>query len=168
LGGYYDTWESSWNNQVLTEYKIKGVQLTPEIKIKGDIDKIEILDGNNSVNVVDYKTSAPKTMGEIEGTTKNSQGDIKRQLTFYKLLLDHYEPINNGQGFKMVSAEVDFLRPDEKGRYKKEKLEISDEETLKLTEEIKRVADEIINLKFWDKFCDDPDCQYCALRKMMK
>lgn len=163
LGGYYDTWNGSWITNTITEYKIKGVQLTPEIKLKGNIDKVEILDDRGAVNVVDYKTSAPKTRGQIEGTTKDSEGNIKRQLVFYKLLLDLYE---TGK-FKMQSAEVDFLRPDSQGRYKKEKFTVTDEEVSALTKEIERVSNEILNLKFWDKTCDDKDCQFCRLRKMM-
>jgi hypothetical protein len=68
----------------------------------------------------------------------------------------------------MVSAEVDFLRPDTKGRYKKEQFVITDEEVAVLVEEIKRVADEILNLKFWQRRCGDTDCQFCRLRQMMK
>lgn len=162
LTGYYDTWHDHWTLNTINEYKISGIQLTPEIKLKGDIDKIELLDRGKLVNVVDYKTSAPKTRGYIEGTTKDSEGNIKRQLTFYKIILNH-----EGK-FKMESAEVDFLRPDSKGNYKKEKFVITEEETDALIEDIKRVANEIINLEFWDKRCGKKDCQFCRLRDMMK
>jgi hypothetical protein len=32
---------------------------------------------------------------------------------------------------------------------------------------VKRVGNEILNLAFWDTFCDDKDCEFCNLRKMM-
>lgn len=172
LAGYYDAWHKLWVENTLNEYKIKGVQLSPEIKLRGDIDKIEFLGAGDQVNVVDYKTSAPKTRGQIEGTTKDSKGNIKRQLVFYKLLLDQFGSTSSPRvltnNFKMVSAEVDFLRPDSRGQYKKEKFIITTEEVETLTKEIQRVADEILNLKFWDKRCDDKKCQYCALREMMR
>lgn len=164
LRGYYDFWQNDWPIRTINEYKIKGVQLTDEIKLKGDIDKLEIINDRGEVNVVDYKTSAPKTRGEIEGTTKSSNGNIKRQLIFYKLLLDEAEK----DRYRMISAEIDFLRPDPKGRYKKEKFEITDKETEELKEQIKEVADEILNLRFWDKRCDKKDCRFCLLRKMME
>jgi hypothetical protein len=29
------------------------------------------------------------------------------------------------------------------------------------------VGNEILNLSFWDKYCDDQNCEFCQLRKMM-
>ena len=78
--------------------------------------------------------------------------------------------------FKMVSGELDFiepldrargLRPTEKGDYKKEKFIITDEDIKELKETIKRVTEEILNLKFWDTRCEEKDCQYCNLRKLL-
>jgi hypothetical protein len=45
-----------------------------------------------------------------------------------------------------------------------EEFSISDEEVAKLTEEIKRVASEILELKFWNTRCNDKECKYCAIR----
>lgn len=163
LRGWYEKYSSSWNLNTLTEFNIKGVVIAPDVRITGKLDKIELSDGVG-VNVVDYKTSKPKTRGEIEGTTQNSNGDIKRQLIFYKLLLNNFD---EGKKFKMQSAEIDFIEPNEKGDYKKESFTITDEEVAELTELIKKTADEILNLKFWNKTCEDKDCEYCALRKMM-
>jgi hypothetical protein len=33
--------------------------------------------------------------------------------------------------------------------------------------EVKRVGHEILDLSFWNRFCDDKGCQFCKLRKMM-
>jgi DNA helicase II / ATP-dependent DNA helicase PcrA len=164
LGGYWDTYHSTWRPHVRHEFSIKGVALTPEIILSGKLDKIEILNERNEVNVVDYKTGAPKTRGEIEGMTASSNGDIKRQLVFYKLLLSRTK---KEYGFTMVSADIDFVQPDEKGRYKKESFVITDEEVTLLTEEIMRVAHEILSLSFWNMRCEDEECEYCALREMM-
>jgi DNA helicase-2/ATP-dependent DNA helicase PcrA len=161
LGGYYDFWEGQWRTQVLTEFNVPGVLLTPEIRLTGKIDKIEFLDGHDEVNVVDYKTGKPKTRGYVEGSTKNSEGDIKRQIVFYKLLLDNTK-------YKMVSATIDFVEPDEKGKYKKENFTVMREEEEELIALIKKVSAEILSLDFWDKKCDDPECEFCSLREMMK
>ena len=67
----------------------------------------------------------------------------------------------------MKTGEIDFIEPNKRGIYKKEKFEISSEEIKEIKEQIKKVAQEIINLAFWDKTCDDPNCYYCNLRKIM-
>ena len=101
---------------------------------------------------------------EIEGKTKNSKGDYKRQLVFYKLLLDNYE---KGK-YKMISGEIDFTEPDDAGKYHKEKLPISEPDVLMLADDIRKIVKEISTFSFWDKKCDDKKCEYCELRGMMR
>ena len=163
LSGYYKKYHKEWKNNMLSEFNIRGIELTKNIVINGKIDKIEIIDSSNNVNVVDYKTGKPKTRNDIEGKTKSGNGDYKRQLVFYNLLLNNYQ--NNK--FKMISGEIDFIEPDVKGNYKKEKFKIERGEVKELEEQINKVAKEIINLDFWDKSCDDPKCEYCRMRKTM-
>jgi len=158
---YYDSWKK--NTNIINEFDINGIELDKNILIRGQIDKIEILDDSNNVNVVDYKTGRPKSRNEIEGNTKNSRGDYKRQLVFYNLLLNKFK--NNK--YKMKTGEIDFVEPNKNGIYKKERFEISSEEIENIIKQIKKTAKEIINLDFWDKTCDDPNCYYCKLRKIM-
>ncbi len=158
LGGYYDYYKNKWPKVLETELNIAGVELAPGIRLTGKIDKIEEFG-----TVVDYKSRQPKSRREIEGLTKNSDGNYKRQLIFYKLLLDHYA----GGKYKMTAGEVDFIEPDGKGRYKKEKFEISDQEVEELTDLIKKTVAEITTLAFWDQTCDRKDCEYCKLRQLM-
>src|SRR3990172_3360277 len=202
LSGYYDKYYKTWPRNVLTEFEIKGVVANIRIENKytnlpvhltGKLDKIEFLGSGNEVNVVDYKTRQPLSRNEIE------KRGYKRQLVFYKLLLDNFGgkksdfssqggSASGGKGspspgealakrgksdfeepkFKMVSGELDFiepldrargLRPTEKGDYKKEKFIITDEDIKELKETIKRVTEEILNLKFWDTRCEEKDCQ---------
>ena len=163
LLSYFEEYHDKWRKNILSEFNIRGIELGDNILINGKIDKIEILDSSNKVNVVDYKTGKPKTRNEIEGKTKNSTGDYKRQLLFYYLLLSHF----SDKKFQMVSGEIDFIEPDIKGRHKKELFEINPKEVEELETEIKKTAKEIINLDFWDKTCDDDKCIYCNLRKTM-
>jgi DNA helicase II / ATP-dependent DNA helicase PcrA len=166
IDGYYDNYKENWKNsgikKILNEFKVSV--LFEGIKLRGDLDKIEILDGNGSVNVVDYKTGKPKSRNVIEGNTKTSDGNYKRQLVFYKLLLDLYD---DGR-FNMISGEIDFVQPDEKDRYHKEKFIVIDEEIKKLKEIIKNTTKEILELSFWDRKCNKKDCHYCKIRKMME
>ena len=84
-----------------------------------------------------------------------------RQLQFYKLLLKLHDNID------MVKGTIEFLEPNDSGKYNREEFEISDAELKDLTETIKRVAEEIVTLDFWDKTCGDKDCQYCSYRKLV-
>lgn len=163
LSLYFDAYSKTWTCPTLTEFNIPGVLLSENVRLTGKIDKMEIIGDGNQVNVVDYKTGKPKTRGEIEGTTANSEGDMKRQLIFYKLLLDKYE---NGK-YKMQSGEIDFVEPDDKGRHRKERFIISDEEVRELEALILRSAHEILEVSFWGLRCGDQTCKYCELRDMM-
>lgn len=163
LAGYYDQYHATWRRNVLSEFRIDGIELTPDIRLNGSIDKMEILDSGNSVNVVDYKTGKPKSRAMVAGDTASSDGDYKRQLVFYNLLLNRYM---DGK-FTMVSGEVDFVEPDSKGNFKKEKFQITPAEIKDLEKTIHRVSGEILNLKFWDSKCEDKECRYCKLREII-
>jgi len=169
LGGYFDTYKNVWPRNVITEYGIRGVHLpatttngSQDILLKGQLDKVEFLD-DRLVNVVDYKTGKAKSRNELEGKTKNADGNYKRQLTFYKLLLAQDE----AKRYEMQSGELDFTEPDEKIRYKKERFEITNGEVEELKEVVSRVAREIMSLEFWDKKCEEKDCEYCLLRQLL-
>lgn len=168
LGGYYDQYNKTWMNEVLSEFAISGVELPiraiddiHNIRLTGALDKVEVLNGKNEVNVVDYKTGRSKSRGELEGTTKDASGNYRRQLVFYSLLLSLYK---KGK-YKMKTGEIDFIEPDERGKYHKEQFAIGQKEVADLKKEIERVSGEILNLKFWDQKCDDKSCEYCILRK---
>jgi DNA helicase-2/ATP-dependent DNA helicase PcrA len=163
LSFYFDFYNKTWTIPTLTEFSVPGVLLAQDVRLTGKLDKVEIIGDGNLVNVVDYKTGKPKTRGEIEGTTANSEGDMKRQLIFYKLLLDKYE---NGK-YKMQSGEIDFVEMDEKGKHHKERFSISDEEVALLEDLVLKSASEILDVSFWNKRCNQKDCEYCELRNMM-
>ena len=165
LGGYYETYKESFitRRTVLPEFSIKGVEVGG-VRLTGRLDKLEIWKDGKSVCVVDYKTGKPKSRNEIEGNTKNSDGDIKRQLIFYKVLLDKFA----GGKYKMLSGEIDFVEPNERGYYKKEKFEITKNEVNDLENIIEKVGKEIRELTFFSKHCTDDKCEWCKLRNMMK
>ncbi len=172
LGGYYDTYiaDGGWNSNLLTEYSIRGVHLsTPqfELLLKGQLDKIEFIN-EQDVTVVDYKTGAPKSRNELEGKTKNADGNYHRQLIFYKLLLDLEGNQSKKKTYSMQCGELDFIEPDSKGNYKKERFDISDEQVTQLKSLIIEKAIEIYELSFWDSTCNDAKCEYCTLSKELK
>jgi len=163
LSSWYDLYAKNWNQNVLTEYLIRGILLEDDIRLTGILDKVEFIDGN-IVNVVDYKTGKPKTRNEIISKTKNADGNYFRQLVFYKILLDRLE---NGK-LKMQSGIIDFIEPDGKGKFHKEIFEISKEDAEFLLKEIKRVVGEILGLSFWNTRCGKKECEFCSLREIMK
>ena len=174
LRGYYKHYIKNWNRNVVNEFKVTvllpvDIKGAPRLKLRGDLDKVEFLSGHE-VNVVDYKTGKPKSRNVIEGKTKSSDGNYKRQLVFYNLLLNLYEGGKSarlGGGFRMVSGDIDFVEPDGKGRYHKEKFVVTDGEVSKLKKIIEDTAQEILSLSFWNTDCGNKGCQYCALRHMM-
>ncbi|RME55791.1 ATP-dependent helicase [Candidatus Parcubacteria bacterium] len=158
LSGYYRTYFPQWHRAILNEFRVRGVQLTPEIRLVGMIDKIEFLDAAGSVNVVDYKTGVPRSRRAIEGTTKSSRGEYKRQLVFYKLLLER-----SSKRYRVVSGEIDFVEPTKSGKYRKERFLLSAEEVEDLERLVREVATEILSGEFLEKSCGDPRCSFCAL-----
>ncbi len=161
LSSYYDYYPIFHEN-ILTEFAITGINLEKNIRLTGKLDKVELFT-NNHVKVIDFKTGKPKTRNEVLGETKKAEKDYYRQLTFYGLLLKYY---NNGK-YIMDSAVIDFVEPKENQQHVKYEFEIKENEIMDLEKEIKRVSAEIINLDFWDKYCDDAECSFCHLRKLM-
>lgn len=159
---YAETYAPVWNYRVFTEFNVNGVMLADEVKITGKLDKIELEEAGNVV-VVDYKTSKPQSRNWIEGNVGDSNGDYKRQLVFYKLLLNLYPE----QKYRMVAGVIDFVEPNERGTFKKERFEIREEEVEDLVATILKVADEITSLSFWNRRCEDSACRYCRLRDML-
>jgi len=152
-----------FSKNIWNEYKITGVPLKigkDEIRLTGNLDKIELV-GDGRVNVVDYKTGKPKSRNFLEGKTKDADGNYKRQLVFYKLLLDKYK---KGE-WKMETGTIDFVQPSESGKLQREIFSISDKEVSELETLIEKTAGEIINFSFEEKECKDKNCEWCKLHK---
>ncbi len=175
LGGYYDAYKGIWPKNIRNEFNISGVyvplvlekgilkdsQTETNILLRGQLDKVEFVD-DSTVNVVDYKTGTPKSRRDIEGDTKSSDGNYKRQLIFYKILIDRHDK----ERYRMETGEIDFIEPNKQGKYKREKFVVTDEEVAALVEIIKTSATEILSLSFWKKQCEDPDCEFCEMKKL--
>jgi DNA helicase-2/ATP-dependent DNA helicase PcrA len=168
LPGYFKKVATSWDPTMRAEVAVKGVSLTlksgEELQLKGNLDRIDRGEGE-MVRVIDYKTKKPISRNEIEGNTKNSNGNEKRQLVFYKLLVDAH---SEGKEI-MKEGVIEFIEPTEKGNYISENFTITDEEVETLKETIKVAAEEITTLSFVEKGgCQKKDCEYCALAKMIE
>ncbi len=162
LRGYHDRYRKEWSPNIMNEFSVRGVLLDEKIPLTGKLDKIEFLDAVGHVNVVDYKTGRPRSRAVIEGKTKGGDGAYKRQLVFYKLLLDRYL----GGKYHMVSGDIDFIEPDASGKFRKERFLIERTDVNALEEVVGRVSKEILSLSFWGRRCRDKECRYCRLAKM--
>lgn len=149
LSQYYKKYKGIWNRNLITEYSIRGVHLNTgefELLLKGNIDKIEFYN-EVEINVVDYKTGKRKS---------ENKDNYKRQIVFYKILLD----LDDKKKYIMKSGELDFIESQ-----KKDSIEVTEDDVIELKKLISQKANEIYSLAFWDKNCDDSDCEYCKLSK---
>jgi DNA helicase-2/ATP-dependent DNA helicase PcrA len=176
LPAFYDAYHATWSPRALNEARIDGIVLDDGTAINGKLDRIEFLSTGmdivtgavasatalEPVRVIDYKTGKPKSRNDIEGNTASSDGDYKRQLVFYKLLLDK-------EGRRdMKDGVIQFIEPDDRGKMHREEFEITPGEVKVLEKLVMDVAREILDLSFWSKGCHEKDCKYCELRKGMK
>ncbi|RYY69203.1 MAG: ATP-dependent helicase, partial [Chitinophagaceae bacterium] len=160
LRNYYDKYIHSWNKVVAVERNIRGV-LVNGVPLKGKLDKLEF--NGKEINVVDYKSGdIDKAIPKMKGPNDKEPngGDYWRQAVFYKLLIDNYQQ----KDWKVISTEFDFVEPDKKKEYRKEKIVITqaDTETVKqqLTETWKKIQD-----RDFYTGCGKETCHWCNFVK---
>jgi DNA helicase-2/ATP-dependent DNA helicase PcrA len=168
LLGYTEHIASSMPQESKVEFSVSvtlptGLPDFPEVVLTGKIDRLDFDGKGNVIQVVDYKTGKPKTRNEIEGKTQSSNGDYKRQLTFYALLLSLYDDAR----YACRIGRLSFIEPDAKGVIHEEVFEVAHEEIDDLKKEIIRVAGEIITGSFLNEPCDEKKSDYCHLVKML-
>ncbi len=160
LSNYYDQYINSFNKIVAIERNISKV-MVKGVPIKGKLDKLEF-DGK-AVNVVDYKTGdIDKARVKLKGPNDKDPngGDYWRQAVFYKILVDNYEL----KDWKVVSTEFDFVEPNKKKEYKKEKIVITPADIETVTQQITTVWNKIQNREFYIG-CGKEDCHWCNFVK---
>lgn len=162
LTNYYNRYVNTWNKIVVIESMIKNV-LLDDVPLKGKIDKIEF-DGKNAT-VIDYKTGDPEKCNDKlarPGTKNSNGGDYWRQAIFYKILLDL-----NPKDWNVTAVEFDFVEPDKKKQYRKEKISVSSIDTDIVKEQIKETWTKIQRKDFYTG-CGKKDCHWCNFVKTNK
>ncbi len=160
LANYYDKYINSWNKVVAIERNIRGVVLDG-VPLKGKLDKLEF-DGKN-VNVVDYKSGdIDKALPQLKGPNDKTPegGNYWRQAVFYKILIDNYDQ----KDWNVISTEFDFVEPDKKKEYRKEKIVITPADTATVKEQILDAWEKIQAKQFY-KGCGKEDCRWCNFVK---
>jgi len=140
-----------------------GIPEFPEVVLNGKLDRLDFDDEGRVVRVVDYKSGKPKTRGEIEGTTKNSDGGYKRQLTFYALLLQ----LHGNENLFTNDGLISFIEADATGKIHEVLCTVTKEEIELLKGDIIRVVGEIIHGAFFDAPCGS-DSQYVHLANELR
>jgi len=163
LRNYYDKYISSWNKVVAVERNIRGIVVNG-VPIKGKLDKLEF--NGKEVNVVDYKSgnidnALPKMKSPSDKDPNG--GDYWRQAVFYKILIDNYEQ----KEWKVISTEFDFIEPDKKGEYRKEKIVINPQDVETVKQQLTEVWHKIQARDFYTG-CGKPDCHWCNFVKNNK
>ncbi len=175
ITGYIQNLKGEDYGQVKTELRVSGVvtaadcapNLEADIKLHGALDRVDVLEtnvgGGQSVRVIDYKTGKQKSKNKLEGNTKNADGNYTRQLLFYKLLLER-----SGIGFSMDVGRIDFVEPDEKGKYHAHDFLFSPEDVTQLYQTICTMIANVVSGVFLENGCRKDECEYCALFAQLK
>jgi DNA helicase-2/ATP-dependent DNA helicase PcrA len=160
LSNYFNTYINEWNRVVVIERTIKNV-IVNGVPLKGKLDKLEF--NGKMVNVVDYKTGdVEKAKEKLLGPNEKQPdgGDYWRQAVFYKILVDNYDQ----KAWQVISSEFDFVEPDNKKNYRKEKITITDADIATVKNQITTVWQKIQNHEFY-KGCGKEECHWCKFVK---
>ncbi len=145
--------------KIETDFRHQGVVLEEgslQARITGKIDKMVI--SGNEIVVTDFKTGKAKISWEEKSADGGIQmNNYKRQLIFYKLLVENSKEFKN---YKVNQGVLEFLEP-----YKDAlidlPLDIEKEDVLRLAKLIQIVYQKVINLDFPDVTKYSPTLDGC-------
>jgi DNA helicase II / ATP-dependent DNA helicase PcrA len=125
LKAYVNQRPEMFTAQAISEvdFSHEGVLLEASAHLSGKIDRLEVDSTNRSLQIVDFKTGdALKAWGANTKSLKYQQ-----QLLFYKLLI---EGSHSYKGYRVESARLEFVEPDEQGRIAKPLYVTFDEQSI--------------------------------------
>lgn len=134
------------------------IVIADNICLAGRIDRLDWTNQNTrQIKVIDYKTGKQKSVNEIEGKVglkdysaremtlpESIRGHYKRQLLFYKLLIENDRSLN----MKVTHGVFEFVEPKENGKLVNRVFELDDQDVEALKTLIVEVMTEIRQLKF--------------------
>lgn len=131
-----------------------------EVPITGKIDLAREVEG--IFKVIDFKTKKRMTANAIKGLTKSNTGNEWRQLQFYKFLIENALPKST-----VSSGMLTFLVPDDNGRMLSESFALTETDKKEIERILAETLDSIYSFEFLGKICEDKDCGYCKLSKVI-
>jgi DNA helicase II / ATP-dependent DNA helicase PcrA len=96
------------------------------------------------------------------GSKELNGGDYWRQAIFYKILIDQ-----NPKDWNVSTIEFDFVEPDKKKQYRKERISVSSIDVDIVKEQIKDVWNKIQRKDFYTG-CGKEECHWCNFVKTNK
>jgi DNA helicase-2/ATP-dependent DNA helicase PcrA len=147
---------------VKTDFKGAYASEPLAIPIHGKLDAV--IDTGSEALVFDYKTRQAMSVNALKGETKSSDGNYFRQLIFYRILVSADVRWKG----KNVTPALVFVSPDEKGRCPTIALPIEDKDVERVKTEIQAVIDSVWSGEVVQGACDDKECEWCAMRKMLR
>ena len=159
LSTWYDNRAQDLRYNVMTEqriYKEFSLSSGESLKLHGIIDKVELLESElgGPVNLVDYKTGKPYSRKD-----RHQREDLKRQLTFYHILLEGYRD----GAYHINQALLDFIEPNDRGQSETQAISVGESDVVELREVIDKTAHEIMAGDFLAHGCGKRDCEWCSL-----
>ena len=149
LSIWYKHHKSNFSPLDLSEYKISQVFLDsgPE-RLTGEIDLLKF-ETKDITSIVDYKSAIPPLKDyKLLKTTKDYR--YRRQLLFYKILLETINYRRNSRPIKIETGVIEFLTPSESGDIVAIRIDFSDDEINRMKQLIKVVWKKIMNLDLID------------------
>ena len=151
LTGYYNINQSKFHNQVMLELDFKKYNTHIEgIPITGKIDKIEFDKTGKEGTLIDYKSGKPQ---KIEPGQR-----LWRQMVFYDLMVRNTPQIK----WEVNEVALDFLPPNDNGKFIRTPLQITDEDRTQVINELKEANAKIQKLEFSmvENPDNDPEIEY--------
>jgi len=155
---YCEEFVSTWRDpdKVITEYRVDDV-VHRGVPMKGFLDKVEIRP--TTVHIIDYKTGKFESKKFKTPDDKFPQGGpFWRQMTFYKILLDH----DPSQDWNVVKGIMDFVDIKRNKQARRQEILFTEESVAFVSDLIVDIYARIKAYDF-DHKCNRWNCKWCAL-----
>jgi hypothetical protein len=146
---WYKQHKNSFSSLDLSEYKINQVYLDsgPE-RLTGEIDLLKFED-KQTASIVDYKSTVPPI--KDSGLLKDpKEYRYRRQLLFYKVLLDSINYKRDSKPVRIESGVIEFLTPNEANKIIENRIDFKDVDVKRMKTLIAAVWSKIMNLEIVD------------------
>lgn len=157
LSAYYDYYSDHLIKPIEIELDFTSHHVMyEEIPLTGKVDMIELCDPiARQVALYDFKTGNPEHKG---ADLKSGEGDIWRQIVFYKLLT-----LLSGRfksKYVMIKGVIDFLEPKKDGSFLRKEIVVTQDDCDTVLSQVREVWDQIHALQF---SCRDEKgvCDFC-------
>lgn len=140
LESYFNHYQGTFEVPLENEFRIKALSFETDsghtINLTGVIDKIT-RNEDGTFTVWDYKTGS-----SYSNMDKKRKESIKRQASFYKLLLQHA----HGGKYNLKEVIFDFIEENSKKKeYERQHFEITQEDVQKVKEEINELVNDVLS-----------------------